>query len=65
MCTSERVMFVLGSNIHRYGARVGVAPAKPIKLILEEQAIRKKSNKGRLVKNLQGKQMTVNREKML
>lgn len=46
MCTSERVMFVLGSNIHRYGARVGVAPAKPIKLILEEQAIRKKSNKG-------------------
>lgn len=45
-CLKERVMSARGSNIHRYGARVGVAPAKPLKLILEEQARREKKSKG-------------------
>lgn len=35
-CSRERVMSSLGIGIHRYSARVGVAPAKPLKLILEE-----------------------------
>lgn len=45
-CTKDRVMSVWGKNIHRYSARVGVAPAKTIKMILEEQARRRRNSKG-------------------
>lgn len=46
-CLKERAMFARGRNVQRYGLRVGVAPAKPIKMILEEQERRRKYAEGK------------------
>lgn len=41
-CQKEKIMSSLGRNVQKYGPRVGVAPAKTIAMILEEQERRKK-----------------------
>lgn len=43
-CNKERVMSSLGQGVHKYGPRVGVPAAKPIRLIMEELASRKKES---------------------
>lgn len=43
-CNKESVMSPLGKNVQKYSLRLGVPPAKPIKMILEEQARRRKKS---------------------
>lgn len=45
-CQKSKVMSAWGRNIQKYGPGVGVAPAKSIQMILEEQERRKKYAQG-------------------